>query len=156
MPKSAVADADAAAAIRAHHVELQERFAACVENVRAAVRGGGDPIAARDALVAFLEGELIPHARAEEAALYPAAATGATLSLVEAMIDEHREILARLGVLRATSDGLALVARSSALLALFESHLAKENERLIPALVADPGVSLVERLVGMHELLGAT
>lgn len=32
--------------------------------------------------------------------------------------------------------------------------MGKENELLIPALVADPDVSLGKLLVGMHELLG--
>lgn len=148
-------DAEAAAAIRAHHVELHERFADLVAGVRHAVRSGADPVAARDALLAFLDGELVPHARAEEAALYPAGAKGPTTALVAAMIDEHRDIVRRIEVLRSTTDGLDLVGGANAVLALFESHLAKENERLIPALVADPDVALAERLAGMHELLGA-
>jgi iron-sulfur cluster repair protein YtfE (RIC family) len=148
-------DAAAAAAIRAHHAELHDRFADLVRRLGDAVRGGSDPLAARDALLAFLDTELLPHARAEEAVLYPAGERGETAELVRAMIDEHRVIVARIGALRTTTDGLELVAGSSALLALFESHLAKENERLIPALAADPAVALAERLAGMRELLGA-
>jgi hypothetical protein len=39
-------------------------------------------------------------------------------------------------------------------LALFEAHLWKENELLVPALVADPSVDLGRLLSGMHELVG--
>lgn len=148
-------DAEAAAAIRAHHVELHDRFADLVAGIGEAARSGRDPVAARDALLAFLDGELLPHARAEEGALYPAGEKGETTALVRAMIDEHRDIVGRIEALRTTVDPLDLVARSSGLLALFESHLAKENDRLLPTLVADPTVSLAERLAGMHELLGA-
>ena len=42
----------------------------------------------------------------------------------------------------------------SAIQAIFESHLSKENDLLVPALVADPRVSLGELLDGMHELVG--
>ena len=40
------------------------------------------------------------------------------------------------------------------MLALFESHLAKENDYLVPALVADPDVELGVLLEGMHALVG--
>lgn len=151
---SKTADDGAAAAIRAHHGELHDRFADLVRHLDEAVRAGADLIPARGGLLAFLDTELLPHARAEEAILYPAGERGETAALVRAMIDEHRDLAARIAVLRTTTDGLDLVARASAVLALFESHLTKENERLIPALVADPTVALAERLAGMHELLG--
>lgn len=148
-------DSEAATAIRAHHEELHGHFANLVRAVADAVRAGSDPIPARDALLAFLDRELLPHARAEEAALYPAGAKGGTSALVEAMIDEHGDIVGRIHDLRSTRDGIELVARTAALLALFESHLAKENERLIPTLLTDSTAALAERLAGMHELLGA-
>lgn len=148
-------DTEAAAAIRAHHEELHDHFASLVGAITDAVRAGIDATPARDALLAFLDGELLPHARAEEAVLYPAGAKGETSALVRAMIDEHGDIVGRIHELRSARDGLDLVARTAALLALFESHLAKENERLIPALVADPTATLGDRLAGMHELLGA-
>jgi hypothetical protein len=58
------------------------------------------------------------------------------------------------GGLRGTADALDAVTGASAILALFESHLSKENDLLIPALVANPDVSLADLLSGMHELVG--
>jgi hypothetical protein len=70
------------------------------------------------------------------------------------MSDEHRDIVAHVADLRVAGDALAATVTASALLALFESHLAKENDYLIPALVADPDVDLGVLLEGMHELVG--
>jgi iron-sulfur cluster repair protein YtfE (RIC family) len=145
---------EAAEAIRGHHVELHANLRDRVLAVRDAVRGGGSAIAARDAVLAFLDAELLPHAMAEEKALYPAGAVGASALLVEAMIEEHRDIVRRIGDLRVAVDPVEIVAISSAVLALFESHLAKENDRLIPALVARDDISLGDLLAGMHELVG--
>lgn len=145
---------EAAEAIRAHHVELQSTLTGTVDALRDAVRNGRPWHATRDDVLRFLDTELLPHAAAEERALYPAGATGATASLVAAMIDEHGAIIGRVGALRTAVDPIDAVAEASAVLALFEVHLAKENDRLIPALVADPSISLESLLAGMHELLG--
>lgn len=145
---------EAAAAIRAHHVELNDDLRAHVTALREAVRSGTDHAAAQDAVIAYLDDELLPHAAAEEAALYPAGDTGITAMLVRAMRDEHRNLVGRVGELRATVDALDAATRASAVLALFESHLSKENDLLIPALVANPDVSLADLLRGMHELVG--
>jgi hypothetical protein len=56
--------------------------------------------------------------------------------------------------LRGAADPIAAVSDASAIAALFLSHLGKENDRLIPALLAMPDVSLVDLLAGMHELVG--
>ncbi|MGH2466478.1 MAG: DUF2249 domain-containing protein, partial [Candidatus Limnocylindrales bacterium] len=55
---------------------------------------------------------------------------------------------------RSAAGGLAAATAGAAIQALFEAHLWKENELLIPVLVADPTVSLTELLAGMHELVG--
>lgn len=151
---SNLADEQAAAAIRAHHVELNQRLQARVAALREAVRSGTDQTDVQDAVIAYLDGELLPHAAAEETALYPAGDTGSTAMLVRAMRDEHRNLIGRVGEFRATTDPLDAATGASAILALFESHLSKENDLLIPALVANPDVSLGELLSGMHELVG--
>jgi hemerythrin HHE cation binding domain-containing protein len=145
---------DAAAAIRAHHAELHEGLRMRVVALVAAVRGGSDHRPAVDAVLEFLDRELLPHAAAEERTLYRAADTGPTAILVDAMQAEHRDIVGRVGRLRDRPDGLGAATIASAILALFESHLAKENDRLIPALLARPDVSLGDLLAGMHELVG--
>jgi uncharacterized protein (DUF2249 family) len=37
---------------------------------------------------------------------------------------------------------------------LFDTHLAKENDLVLPVVAADPAISLAGVLAGMHELLG--
>ena len=147
-------DQQAADAMRAHHesmaITLRQRVAA----LGAGVQAGQGHIAEQSGVLDYLDRDLLPHALAEEKALYPAGDSGPTAMLVHAMRDEHRNLVAHVDAFRAATDAIQAVALSSAILALFDSHLAKENDLLIPALVADEHVSLVELLGGMHELLG--
>jgi len=150
----ALTDAESAGAIRAHHKELQgalrrERVAALGDAVRAR-----QPMNRPSAVLAFLDTELLPHAAAEERSIYPAGDRGVTAMLVHAMLDEHRNLIARVAGLRKSTDAIEAVGIASAILALFESHLSKENDLLLPALMADPSVLLGELLGGMHEILG--
>ncbi|MEO5918123.1 MAG: hemerythrin domain-containing protein [Candidatus Limnocylindrales bacterium] len=147
-------DADAATAIRAHHRELHDELRTRVLDAVDTARAGGPVGDARESVLAFLDGELLPHAAAEEAALYPAGDTGSSELLVRAMRDEHRNLIAHVDRLRTASDGIATATIASAILALFESHLSKENDLLVPALLARPDVSLAALLDGMHELVG--
>jgi hypothetical protein len=151
---SPTTDTQAAEAIRAHHVELHDALRTRVSDLRTAVETGRPYDVAQRAVVDYLETELLPHAMAEEATLYTAGDTGLTAVLVRAMREEHKGLIARVGSLRAAREGLAAASEATAILALFESHLWKENELLIPALVNDPKVSLSESLEGMHELVG--
>lgn len=151
---SNLADDEAAAAIRAHHVELNEDLRTRVSALGDAIRSGTDHARAQDAVIAYLDDEVLPHAAAEETALYPAGDTGITAMLVRAMRDEHRNLVGHVGELRATTGALDAAMRATAILALFESHLSKENDLLIPALVANPDVVLSDLLRGMHELVG--
>ena len=56
--------------------------------------------------------------------------------------------------LREATDAVAVATTAAAIGALFESHLGKENDLLLPALLADPDVSVGTLLAGMHELIG--
>jgi iron-sulfur cluster repair protein YtfE (RIC family) len=147
-------DEEAAAAIRAHHDELRDTLRVRVGDLNDAVRAGRSHVVSERAVIGYLEDDLLPHAAAEETALYPAGDTGLTALLVRAMREEHKGIVTNVERLRGAADGLEAVATASAILALFEAHLWKENELLIPALVADPNVSLGELLSGLHELVG--
>ncbi|HEV2236178.1 MAG TPA: hemerythrin domain-containing protein [Ktedonobacterales bacterium] len=147
-------------AMREHHRELAERLASQV----AALEGGpaaGDP----EALVAFLEGELLPHAAGEEAHLYPVvdplvAQHGrptATMSVDHEYIAAYvRQIGATTRALR-TADAAQraalwprLVREVARLDGLFAAHLAKEERIYLPLLdryVASEGQrDLLERL----------
>ncbi|MDO8147487.1 DUF2249 domain-containing protein [Isoptericola sp. b515] len=165
---SSEADARAAAAVEAHHAEMSGALATLTEALLDAAARSELAAAdrAREQLSAWCSEELLPHAAAEEEALYPAAgATTAGRLLVEAMLAEHRLIASLVGAVRdggADGDGGAgrgaglvrAAATATALRTVFESHLSKENEQILPLLVQSPGVSVAELLAGMHEILG--
>ena len=147
-------DLEAAAAIRAHHAELHATLRTRVLGLVDAAAAGGDFGTARAAVLEFLDDELLPHAAAEERTLYRAAEAGSSALLVEAMRAEHVDLAARVEALRDADLRLATATAASVVLALFESHLRKENELLIPALLARADVSLADLLAGMHQLVG--
>lgn len=145
---------EAADAIRTHHTQLAGGLVERVAALHGAARQGVRFQGARDQVVSYLDEEIVPHALAEERTLYAAADTGPAAMLVDAMRAEHRDLLARLERLRTAADPISAVAGAAAIEALFLSHLAKENDRIVPALLAMPEVSLGELLAGMHELVG--
>ncbi len=147
-------DAQAAEAIKTHHTEMRNELRRRVDALEEAVRSGATYERAHRDVLDYLEGELLPHAQAEEKALYPAGDTGPSALLLRSMREEHRTIMGRVAALREASDGVTAATGASAVLALFESHLWKDNELLVPTLVGDPHVAMVELLAGMHELIG--
>jgi uncharacterized protein (DUF2249 family) len=153
-------DAAAVDAVVRHHGELAASLAARVEALSDAVgdlaSSGASPFeTARERLVTFCTGELLPHAAAEEGTLYPAAAGDerATL-LVEAMMAEHRVLENLVAGVSTATRPIRAAATATALRVLFEVHLAKENDLILPLVAADPTLSLTEILAGMRELLG--
>ena len=70
------------------------------------------------------------------------------------MLAEHRTLAGLVADLDAATDPVRSAGLGWALKTLFEVHLAKENEQVLPALVASPGHSVAELLGGMHEILG--
>jgi len=154
---STAEDAAAVEAVREHHAELAGRLAAHTEHLLRMV-AAADSAAfgqARAAAAEFCAEQLLPHAAAEEAALYPAAgALPQTKLLVEAMIAEHRVLEGLVRDLGEATEPPRAAAAAHALRVLFDTHLAKENDLILPAVAADPAVSLTEILAGMHELLG--
>lgn len=147
------ADTDTVRAILDHHAQLARELETRTRAVLDAVRGGDatDP-AARD-LVAFLDGELLPHAAAEERTLY---AAGRELPegrlLVQAMTAEHRVLAERIGALREQQEPIALATGAATVNALFGVHVAKENEQLLPLLL-DTHADLPALLHDTHHLL---
>jgi len=155
---STQADARAAEAVEQHHAQMAGALAAQVEALVSAAASRDDRAAgtAREALVSWCERELVPHALAEEKAMYPAAqAKSEGRLLVEGMLGEHQVITGLVRLLGTTAEQVRAAAAAKALQVAFESHLAKENELILPLLVSAPDVSVAELLGGMHELLGA-
>jgi uncharacterized protein (DUF2249 family) len=154
---SDAADATAVDAVRAHHAELAGGLAVHVATLlsSAAARDGAGSARARAAAGAFCREHLLPHAAAEERTLYPAAAAAERLRLlVDAMVLEHRVLESLVEQVTTADDPVQAAASGHALRVLFETHLAKEEDFLLPAVAADPAVSLAGVLAGMHELLG--
>jgi uncharacterized protein (DUF2249 family) len=154
---SSEADARAVTAVQEHHAALAGALAVKVERlVTAAARGHRERAAdARRELAAWCEHELVPHALAEEKAMYPAAQGRVEgRLLVEGMLAEHRALVALVEELGHEGDPVRAAGAARALQELFEAHLAKENELVLPLLAADPVVSVAALLAGMHELLG--
>lgn len=147
-------DAEAVEAIKNHHAQLAGKLAVLTDAMLWALERGGDFEPARAATLVFLSSELLPHAAAEEARLYPAATrTDHARPLVESMIAVHRIIGSLIERVR-IEPPLRAAASGHALRVVFEAHLADENERILPIVAGDPEVSLAEVTHGMHELLG--
>lgn len=152
---SSAADAAAAEKAEQHHAEMAGRLDMLTAAlVTAATTGDGE--AERRDLLDWLQTELVPHAKAEEETLYPAAADLPEMrALVEAMLVEHQLLHRLVAELVAAPDMIRAAATAKALETLFDSLMAKENDQLIPALVASPRHAVAELLEGMHELLGS-
>jgi uncharacterized protein (DUF2249 family) len=150
-------DAQAVEAVIEHHAQLAGTLARHVEKlINSAIGGNGQAAGkARIGLIHWCDNELIPHALAEEVSMYPLAHEDPRARLlVDAMIEEHHGILALVEQIRIDSNPALTAARAKALGALFDSHLAKENDQILPLLAASKDISLAKVLDGMHELLG--
>jgi uncharacterized protein (DUF2249 family)/iron-sulfur cluster repair protein YtfE (RIC family) len=154
---TSAADAQAVEAVKNHHAQLAGALAVRVEALIEAATGGDLPEAgaASDALVRWCDAELVPHALAEEQAMYPKAHDDLRARLlVDAMLAEHRDLVALVEAIRQATGPVRAAANAQALRSLFESHLVKENEQILPLLAESSEVSLAAILGGMHELLG--
>lgn len=152
-------DRRAAAAAVAHHARLAGALGTQAMRLRDAAAGGSvtEVIRSRAELVAWLQTELLPHAQAEEQALYPAAARrpGGRV-LVEGLLAEHAVLAALVDELEGAGTPIDAAAAARAVNVLFAVHLAKENDLILPLLLASDEVSVAALLHGMHSLLGET
>ena len=145
-------DQQALAAVLNHHAELRGGLSERVSDLYEAVRTRAAHYRQLAALREFVDSSLLPHAAAEEATLYPAAATAAPL-LVEAMRAEHRALADRAHALAGARRPVEALAVAEGLAAVFDVHVDKENELLLPLLTRTAGVSLAGLLRAMHDQL---
>ncbi len=139
-------------AMLGHHRELAESLGQRVLELRDAVAEGRPHQVAVNELSTYLTREVLPHARAEEGTVYPAAARKPELAqTVEAMTAEHGRLAELAGELAGAAGGPEAVAVASTIEPLFSSHVQKENELLLPRLRSDG--ELVALLGHMHGLL---
>ena len=147
----AEADEEARGAILRHHRELVDGVRS-----RSAAMTGTDPAgepyaAARAELIAYLSAEVLTHAAAEEATLYPAAGRAGLAERVGAMTAEHRRLEQSARALAGADDAAAAAEAARAFEELFADHVAAENDFVLPALVSAADVSLADLLSAMHE-----
>jgi uncharacterized protein (DUF2249 family)/quercetin dioxygenase-like cupin family protein len=151
---SSAADSNTLQAIEQHHAELLAGLSTRTAALLAAVRRGADWSEARDALVTWCRTELLPHADAEEAVLYPAARRLPALEpLIRAMSHEHAllgELVARLA---SANDAPAALVRAGAAQTLFQARVAKENDLVLPVMVAAHDTSVAPLLAEMHTMI---
>lgn len=143
--------ADVVSAITHHHEELQQALGAHVDAVVTAARIGRPHDEATAQLRHLLAHDIVPHARAEEDVLYAAATARSLRPLVAGMIFEHETLISlgdRLGVITTAVDA---AATAYAIKAVFDGHIRRENDLLLPALAADTAVDLPALLPEMEQ-----
>lgn len=142
------------AEIERHHASMVRKLKELAVQVLEA--GGPDGLErARDNLVGYVDGELLPHAAAEELTLYACGAKDPSLTVLVASMTREHEVLRDLrnAVHQATSP-TEIGLGTGALAGVFETHAAKENALLVPALIV-AGVDVGALLGSMrHELAG--
>jgi uncharacterized protein (DUF2249 family) len=153
---SSQTEAAAAQRAREHHAELSVALEAQVETL-VAVTAQSDwekADAVRLRLLTWAGDFLSPHALAEEAFLYPAArSVDSGQLLVDALIAEHRTLSDLIEDVDRAPNRIAAAAKAEALLAVFTSHVAKEDEQILPLLAQTPDISLDALLRSTDALL---
>jgi hypothetical protein len=142
-------------AIVGHHAELQDTLARRVDAVVAAARTDTPVDDAVAELRDLLDRDIVPHARAEEDALYAAATAPTLVPLVTGMVFEHETLLGLVAELARATSPVDAAAVASAIRAVFVGHVRRENEVLLPVLAADPQIDLSAILASMQERLSA-
>ena len=138
-------------AMRAHHRVLGEQLSDRVSAVAAAAAAGQPHEAAVAGLIAYLAGEILPHAAAEEATIYPAAAALDGLAgTVSEMTAEHTVLSEAAGRLAEPAGAASTAEHAEEISRLFAGHVAKENDVLLPALMASKDTDLPALLAAMH------
>jgi iron-sulfur cluster repair protein YtfE (RIC family) len=155
---SAEADTRAAHAVERHHAVMAATLSRLVDDLVAATASGpaSSNQRTRHEVVRWCRDELVPHALAEERTMYPAAhGIESGRLLIDGMLEEHKVIVGLVDEVDRADSPVAAAAAARALSTVFELHLGKENDLVLPLLLAADDVSVAELLGGMHELLGA-
>ncbi|MHB1595484.1 MAG: DUF2249 domain-containing protein [Streptosporangiaceae bacterium] len=144
-------EAQAYQAMLAHHQALEEGLTARSGAVTGAAEAGQPHGTAVADLIVYLAEQVLPHAAAEEATIYRAAAAHPDLTeMIGGMIAEHVILASGTARLAAAASGTAAASESRQIAGLFAAHVAKENETLLPVLLADDSVDLAGLLADMH------
>jgi uncharacterized protein (DUF2249 family)/hemerythrin-like domain-containing protein len=149
----ALTEVEALEAMLAHHRTLDEGVRSRALALGQAAASGDPYDSATAELVAYLAEEVLPHALGEEHTIYRTAKSLPELAAtVGEMIGEHRRLAAMIDDLGEAMDGPAAVSQAEQIATLFTAHVAKENDILLPVLLADDDIDLAELLEQMHDL----
>lgn len=142
---------DIAMAMRDHHAFMAQQLQNRVQSIETASTTWES---ARDAVVAYLVDEVLPHAAAEESTVYRVGAKLESLrQLIESMLFEHVVIQGLTEDLRESSQQSRAITLGAQVAKLFEVHAEKENRFIIAVLEPMAEINLEEVLGDMHELL---
>ena len=134
--------------LMAHHAVMVDQLDKLSNDMLNATQNRGE---AKQALIDWVHGILLPHAAEEEATTYAAAAAlpqgGA---LIDSMVREHKTIIALAGAFHTAEDQAMAAGYARSLYTVFEAHQSKENEIVIPMLL-DAGISLTEAMADAPE-----
>lgn len=129
--------------LMAHHAVMVDQLDRLTTNLLDVTPNGAE---AKEALIDWIHGILLPHAAEEEATTYTAAAAlpqGA--ALIDSMVREHKTIIALAAAFHTSGDLALATGYARSLYTVFEAHQSKENEIVIPMLL-DAGISLTEAM----------
>lgn len=138
--------------------ELTGKLEGLVRALLTAIGGSGNasPQAARADLVSWCRGELEVQLQAREAEVYPAARQVERLDPLVRSLSHEQGLISQLVVrVSREPDPAEVAAEAGALRTLVTTHLAKEQELVLPALAAAAQVSLTD-LVSRSEEWAAT
>ncbi|WP_024793555.1 DUF2249 domain-containing protein [Tomitella biformata] len=137
-------DATAVDTLRAQHAEILGRLTAIADGLSAAAGAAGQEFdqAFQDGIT-FIGETVLPHLRIADELLYPAARASAPAKLLVEATLAGTAAIAEQGTRleRATERPRAIAAAESAR-ALVQARFAAEDDFLLPALAASPGVDL--------------
>jgi uncharacterized protein (DUF2249 family) len=148
-------EAAALDALTQHHAQLVGTIVAHATALLDASSAGsleGASSARRD-LVLYCRGEVLPHSIAEEDTIYALARELPGLRpLVDAMITDHRTMAELIDDLAGATTPLGASAAAHALRVLFELHVEKDGDYILPAIAESETVSLAEGVAKLQQL----
>ncbi len=137
-------------AIAAHHAEMVAELRQRVDDLLAVVALNEPVQPAAASVTDYLHSTVLPHAASEEVTLY-AAATRFEPRLVQSLIAEHATLRRLLAKLAGGLEPVTSAATAGAIVELFATHAAKENDYLLPALLEAAPAELPTLMHSMHE-----
>lgn len=138
-------DEAVAAELNAHHRVMIEYLGRLSKSLSAAASSGIDAARARRDLEDWVRDVLAPHAEEEEVTTYRAAAElDEGRLLIKSMLAEHELIRQTAANMSAAANDIEAAAYGRVLFEIFDSHQRKENDLILPLLVASKEVSLAE------------